>query len=162
MNYFELFALPVAPVVDKEVLSAKYFSLQKSNHPDFFTQASESDQADALQQSADINKAFTIFQNDDKTIEYFLLLQDVITPDEKYQLPQDFLMEMMEINETLPEKDGVELAAEMAAIEKPLLDEIQPILEKNSRSYDAAELEKLKAYYYKKKYLKRILERLGD
>lgn len=162
MNYFELFGFPVSPRVDKTLVSQKYFALQKINHPDFFTQATEAEKEDALQQSAAINKAFTIFQNDEKTIEYFLQEKGVIQTDEKYQLPPDFLMEMMELNETLNEKDGVTLAEEMADIERPLLEEINPILEKSSRDIDASEMEKLKAYYYKKKYLKRILDRLGD
>lgn len=162
MNYFELFGFPVSPRVDKTLVSQKYFALQKINHPDFFTQATEAEKEDALQQSAAINKAFTIFQNDEKTIEYFLQEQGVIQTDEKYQLPPDFLMEMMELNETLTEKDGVTLAEEMADIERPILEEIKPILEKSATDIDDSELEKLKAYYYKKKYLKRILDRLGD
>lgn len=148
--------------MDKKLLSEKYFALQKVNHPDFFTQSSETEQEDSLQQSADINKAFTVFQNDEKTIEYFLQVKGVIEPDEKYQLPKDFLMEMMELNETLTEKDGVAIAEEMAAIEKPLLAEIAPILATTNGNFDEVALEQLKAYYYKKKYLKRILERLGD
>jgi molecular chaperone HscB len=162
MNYFELFDLPVSPRIDKTRVAEKYFELQKRSHPDFFTQATEAEQEGSLQQSADINKAFTIFQHDEKTLEYFLQLKDIIKPDEKYQLPPAFLMEMMELNETLSEKDGVTIAGEMADIEKPLLDEITPILADLSGNYDAAAMEKLKAYYYKKKYLKRILERLGD
>ena len=69
---------------------------------------------------------------------------------------------MMELNETLTEKDGVTLAAEMAEIEKPMLEEINPILSQNPAELDSLAYEKLKAYYYKKKYLKRILARLGD
>ncbi|MBC7867997.1 MAG: Fe-S protein assembly co-chaperone HscB [Gloeobacteraceae cyanobacterium ES-bin-316] len=162
MNYFELFDFAVAPRIDKSLVAQKYFALQKNNHPDFFTQATEAEQEHALQQSAEINKAFAVFQDEDKTIEYFLQQKEVIQTDEKYQLPNEFLLEMMELNETLLEKDGVTLAKEMADIEKPLLDEILPVLEQAEPNYDTASLEKLKAYYYKKKYLKRILARLGD
>ena len=51
---------------------------------------------------------------------------------------------------------------EMADIEKELFEEIKPILNQPGSNDDAASMEKLKAYYYKKKYLNRILERLGD
>lgn len=162
MNYYELFNLEPAPKVEKNLLAKKYFTLQKENHPDFFTQASGMEQEDALQQSAEINKAFAIFQREDKTLEYFLHYKGVITTDEKYALPPAFLMEMMELNETLDEKDGVTIAEEMAAIEKPLLAEVQPLLQKRGGELSAPELEQLKAYYYKKKYLRRILDRLGD
>ncbi|RYY66436.1 MAG: Fe-S protein assembly co-chaperone HscB [Chitinophagaceae bacterium] len=162
MNYFELFGFTEAPAIDKRLLAEKYFSLQKQNHPDFFTQANEAEQEEALQQSANINKAFTTFQNEDKTLEYFLQQKGIVETDEKYQLPQDFLMEMMDINETLEEKDGVAITAELAAIEKALYDDIAPILKDAGLHQDAASLEKLKLYYYKKKYIQRILARLGD
>ncbi len=162
MNYFELFGFPVAPKVDKTGLAQKYFELQKTNHPDFFTQGSEEEKEDALHQSANINKAFTTFQNEEKTIEYFLQQQGYIEPNEKYQLPPDFLMEMMELNETLAEKDGVTMAAELADLEKGLYNEIKPLIEQPEFKVNDEAIAKLKAYYYKKKYLNRILERLGD
>ncbi len=162
MNYFELFGLPVAPAVDKALLAEKYFALQRKSHPDFFSQATETEQEDALKQSADINKAFTIFQNEQRTIEYFLQTAGAITDDEKYNLPPDFLMEMMEINESLAEEPEA-TAKRVADYDESLYDEIKPLIE----NYQAAaakqkDLELLKEYYYKKKYLNRILDRLGD
>jgi molecular chaperone HscB len=162
MNYFELFGFKEAPVIDKKRLPEKYFELQKQHHPDFFSQSNEAEQEEALQHSAMINKAFTTFQNAEKTVEYFLQLRGVVVTDEKYQLPPDFLMEMMELNETLDEKDGVEVAAELAEIDKAITAEITPILENPALHEDPASWEKLKEWYYKKKYLQRILVRLGD
>jgi molecular chaperone HscB len=162
MNYFELFGYSEAPVVDTTVLAQKYFELQKKYHPDFFSKAGETEQEEALQQSAVVNKAFTTFQSKEKTVEYFLQLRGIIAEDEKYQLPPDFLMEMMELNETLDEKDGVEVAAELASIDKSITDAINRILENPALYGDAGSLEKLKEWYYKKKYLQRILVRLGD
>jgi molecular chaperone HscB len=164
MNYFKLFDLPVLPSVDKTLLSQKYFTLQKNNHPDFFTQATDEEKETALQQSAAINEAFAIFQNEDKTLEYFLQQKGIIQTDEKYQLPSAFLMEMMELNENLTEKDqeGAAVAAEIAGLEKTLLEEVEPLLLQQYPNEDAQAMEKLKAYYYKKKYLKRILDRLHD
>ena len=162
MNYFELFGFEMSPSVDKTLVSQKYFILQKSNHPDFFTQATEDEQEEALQQSAAINKAFAIFQNEEKNIEYFLQVKGVILPDEKYQLPPDFLMEMMELNEAISEKNSINFNNELAAIEKPLYEEIKPIMAKPVSEYETEDLEKLKSFYYKKKYLKRILDRLDD
>jgi molecular chaperone HscB len=162
MNYYELFSIPVSPVVDSGLLAEKYFELQRKSHPDFFTQGTEVEQETALVQSADINKAYVIFKNENKTLEYFLQISGAITADEKYQLEPHFLMEMMEINETLMEKDGVTIAAELAEIEKALHEEVATILKKTAEDINDKDLEKLKAYYYKKKYLRRILDRLGD
>jgi len=69
---------------------------------------------------------------------------------------------MMELNETLDEKDGVVIAAEIAEANKVISAEIRPILENSTLYDDASSLEKLKEWYYKKKYLQRILDRLGD
>ena len=163
MNYFELFGLPQAPSVDRSLLAKKYFELQKENHPDFFTQGTETEKEDALEQSAAINKAFNIFQHEEKTIEYFLQTVGLIEADEKYSLPPDFLMEMMEINEALTEEDEAAVVKRVADYENDLSVAISPVI----RNYDPSgtrqeDLLKLKEYYYKKKYLKRILDRLGD
>jgi molecular chaperone HscB len=161
MNYYELFELPISPVVDKTGISKKYFELQKKFHPDFFTNETEEDKENALTQSAAINKGFTIFSNKEKTLEYFLQLKGIIATDEKYNLPPDFLMEMMELNEDLDAETNIE--EKVNAYEQDLILEVESLLStENSALLTENDFQKLKAYYYKKKYLKRILERLDD
>lgn len=162
MNYFELFELPVAPRVDKSFLARKYFELQKRYHPDFFSNASEEDREEALQKSAAINKAFNIFQDEQKTIEYFLQEKKLINEEEKYNLPPDFLMEMMDINESLDEDEPAVTRTKVENYEKELFSEIEPVLSAYNENNTTAMQERLKAYYYKKKYLRRILDRLPD
>ena len=163
MNYFELFGLPAAPSVDKTLLAKKYFELQKESHPDFFTQGTEAEQEDAVERSASINKAFNIFQNEEKTIEYFLQTVDMFETGEKYSLPPDFLMEMMEINEALTEGDMDAVVKQVKEYETALLEEVKPVIAGYDPAHTSQEhLLKLKEYYYKKKYLKRILDRLDD
>jgi len=162
MNYYELFGLPASPSIDRTDLSKKYFELQKKSHPDFYTNESEEEKENALVQSAAINKAFMIFKDPDKTIEYYLQLKGIITSDEKYQLPPDFLMEMMELNESF-DGDEEQAAQHVAEFERSLEDEVSPLLfPEHPGTFTPAELQQMKAYYYKKKYLKRILERLDD
>lgn len=163
MNYFELFEIPVAPTIDRTGLSKKYFELQKKFHPDFFTNESEEEKENVLQQSADINKGFKIFQNKEKTIEYFLQQKGIIATDEKYALPPDFLMEMMELNEELDEANKESTENKVKEYEMELYAGIDPVLTTyEDKTTTASDLEKLKAYYYKKKYLERILDRLDD
>lgn len=160
MNYFELFGLVPSPVVDKSLLARKYFELQKQSHPDFFTDAREDERELALEQSAAINKAFGIFQDEQKTLGYFLEETGAIKPDEKYSLPADFLMEMMEMNE---EPDPGKIAAAVGKYEHTLDEQFRHIFRSTSASpIKEQELLQLKEYYYKKKYLKRILDRLVD
>jgi molecular chaperone HscB len=156
MNYFELFEIPVSLNVDKSVLSKKYFELQKRYHPDFYTQSDENDQADALELSSTINKALKVLKNQDETIQYVLTLKGLLEENEKYQLPPVFLMDMMELNENLSEGSSDEIAT----IENNLYQEVKDIIDGYSGATTTEELLKVKEYYFKKKYLQRILERL--
>ena len=163
MNYFELFNLQEIPIADKTVVAKMYFELQKKFHPDFYTNENEADRENALEQSAAVNEAYRIFQNPDKTIEYFLQVKGVITPDEKYQLPPDFLMEMMELNESFESMDETALQSQINDFETGLKTEVAPLLvPENAAGLTTEQMQQLKSYYYRRKYLKRILERLDD
>lgn len=157
MNYFELFGLPVSFKTDKSKLALKYFELQKKYHPDFFAKDTEHEQAQALEISSQLNKALKVLKNQDQTIKYVLQLKQLLEEEEKYQLPPAFLMEMMELNEELDESS----AKKIQDLEDQLYREVEPIIENyNDATATHADLLKLKEYYYKKKYLQRILDRL--
>lgn len=163
MNYFELFDLPVSLQVDRQILSKKYFELQKQFHPDFFTQEDEADQKEALEKSSLVNKALKVLQQPDLTIQYLLQLKGLLTENEKYALPPDFLMEMMELNEKLTEVDPETFKQEVAALEMEQYAAVKDIIENyGDASITTDQLLKIKEYYFKKKYLLRILERLDD
>ena len=157
MNYFELFELPISLKTDKTKLALKYFELQKKYHPDFFARGTEHEQEQALQISSELNKALKILKDSHQTIKYVLQLKQLLEEEEKYQLPPAFLMEMMELNEEL----SADSAGQIQELENQLYSEVQPIIENyNDVTATTAELLKLKEYYYKKKYLQRILDRL--
>lgn len=161
MNYFELFGLPVSPVVDPAVISKKYFRLQREFHPDFFSKSTEEEMGDASRQSAAINNAYKIFQDPERTLGYFLEIKGVMLSDEKYELPPEFLMEVMEINESLQDEGEEKAAEKVAEFENLLEQEVQPYLTATD-NLSSAGLETLKSYYYKRKYLRRILDRMAD
>jgi molecular chaperone HscB len=157
MNYFELFDLPVSVHIDKGRLAKKYFELQKKYHPDFFVQEDEYTQQDALEKTSELNKAFKILKDPDATMQYLLKLKGMLQEEEKYPLPPGFLMEVMELNENLSENS----AADIAVFEKDIYAEVKNIIENYSDETTSTEdLLKLKEYYYKKKYLQRILDRI--
>jgi len=160
MNYFELFEFDVAPVIDKSLLTKKYLQLQKQYHPDNYSFSDENEQSQSLEMSSLINKAFAVFKDDLQTVGYFLVIKGLITEDEKYQLPSVFLMEMMEVNEQIDEGDYV--ASSLDDIQQELDQEIKLVIQKNASELSEGELLLIKEFYYKKKYLKRILDRLTD
>lgn len=133
--------------------------MQKQFHPDFFTQASEDEQADALEKSSMLNTALKTLKNEDETLKYILLQKNCLQEDEKYQLPPTFLMDVMELNEDL----NKETTQKIEAFESTLYVEVKDIVENyNNETVTPVQLASLKEYYYKKKYLQRILERIED
>jgi molecular chaperone HscB len=159
MNHFELFELPVTIKVDKSQLAEKYFALQKKFHPDFFTQQTEFEQEQALEISSQVNKGFKVFKNEDETLKYVLQLKHLLEEEEKYQLPAAFLMEVMELNENLSDSSAVEIEQ----FNKGIYAEIKNIIENyNDSTVTQIQLMQLKEYYFKKKYLQRILDRMAD
>jgi len=158
MNYFELFNIPVSVTVDKTSLAKKYFELQKKFHPDFFAQEDEVTQEDALEKTSELNKAFKIFKDRDATIQYLLKIKGLLQEEEKYPLPPDFLMEVMELNENLSEDSAVAIAD----FEQDIYAAVSNIIEHyNDATASTQDLLRLKEYYYKKKYLQRILDRIA-
>ena len=164
MNYFEIFEMPLSLHIDRNELSKKYFELQRKYHPDFFSKAGESEQAEMLEISSMINRGYKIFTNADETIKYVLQLKGLLEENEKYELPRDFLMKMMELNEMLMDPDILiveETETKISQLENQLYHSVQNIIENfiEDRTTDE-QLLVVKDYYFKKKYLKRILERL--
>lgn len=157
MNYFELFELPISIQTDKTTLNQKYFELQKKYHPDFFAKGTEHEQQQALEISAQLNKALKVLKDQDQTIKYVLQLKGLLEEEEKYQLPPEFLMEMMDLNEELSDNS----AQKVQELQEQLYTEVAPIIENyNDAAATTTDLLKLKEYYFKKKYLQRILDRL--
>lgn len=168
MNYFELFEIPVSLKVEPSVLTRKYFELSRKYHPDYFARASAQEQEEALERSAQLNKALQTFRSAEETIKYVLLLKGLLVEEEKYPLPPDFLMEVMDLNEQLmelelePDPDVLEAAeTNTRRLNKKIYDEVASVIEQYEEGVTAAEaLLQVKEYYYQKKYLDRILEKL--
>lgn len=158
-NYFHLFDIqPTPAIADNTLVVKKYQQLQKQFHPDFFTQATEEEKEEALEQSALVNEAYKVLKDKYALIAYYLKVNGKLEEDEKYALPADFLMEMMELNEDLDEDTAVE--GKVLQYIDDLEQEVEPILNTNSESHSEADYQTLKEFYFKAKYLQRLLDRL--
>jgi molecular chaperone HscB len=163
MNYFELFGLPIGFQVDTKQLRAAFMEIQKASHPDKYAQGSAAEQEAALEQSSLANKGFTLLNQKERILPYVLELLGVLTPDEKYALEPDFLMEMMDLNEAWmdADEDSAKQAIfdQVAQIKKAIYAPIQTYMEMDQvDSISQEAMLQIKDYYYKKKYLDRILE----
>ncbi len=167
MNYFELFEIRVQLKVDTASLPRKFFELSRKYHPDFFVNGSEQEKTRALEISALLNKALKTFQNPDETIKYVLQLKGLLEEEEKYDLPPDFLREILEINEELME--GREnkillsnLEIRITELQKEIYEPVKEVVESYKEGINSKkELLQVKEYYYKKKYLDRIRQQLN-
>jgi len=165
MNYFQLFDIPVQLKVDRSSLSPRYFELSKKFHPDYFVNGSDEEQAESLEKSALLNKAWKTFQNNDETIKYVLQLKGLLEEEEKYELPAGFLMEVMEINEQLMDIESApsaQLESRIDELQAEIYEPVKKIVEGYQEGITTeTELLAVKDYYYKKKYLDRIRRQLA-
>ena len=162
MTYFELFDIPVQLHVNTALLSKRFFELSKKYHPDYFATESEELQAEALEKSALLNKAWKTFQSTDATMKYVLQEKELLQEEEKYELPTAFLMEVMDINEALMDADEPAVKESLKTTIKNLQEEIYAPVKEIVENYKEGvttekELLQVKEYYFKKKYLNRIL-----
>lgn len=156
MLYFELYQLPVRVITDRAQLNRQYIAQQKAAHPDFYSLSDEAAQEAALERSALLNEARTVLLDEDAALQYILKEKGLISDQEKQVLPPEFLMEVMELNEL----EETERIAEATRLTDTLRQDFLPLL---LQEWDAEttsqELLPLKDYYFRKKYLQRILDR---
>ena len=167
MNYFDFYGLPEAFNLNDADLKKKFYQLSKQYHPDFYANENEAKQQEILELSTLNNKAYQTLANPAKRLEYILRLHNLVSEGAKPQLPADFLMEMMDINERIMEIDSAtelgSITAEVLAIEGDMNEELLALTTdyvtlddtaKESRLNDIANI------YFRQKYLLRIKESL--
>jgi molecular chaperone HscB len=162
MNFFEIFGLPIGFQVDTQKLRAAFMDIQRASHPDKFAQSNAYEQEEALEKSAQANKGFSLLNNKDLVLPYVLEIKGYITPEEKYALSPDFLMEMMELNESwmdaATEAEKQAILGQIKNLQNEILEPIKTYLEQDNIDTITEEtMLQIKEYYYKKKYLDRIL-----
>lgn len=166
MKIFEFFELEPRFTLDATLLKNKWLQLSKKYHPDFLQQATEWEQADALQTLAEINKAYKLLQNKTQLIEYILTEKGVLQPGEKQSLSPQFLASVMDANEQLADAEfegdtatQKEIFSELEQTNHELETSMSAIFKKTVATCTAEELLQVKQYLFHKKYLARILER---
>ncbi len=165
MNYFELLDVPLQYNIDLPRLKEKYVALSRQHHPDYHGNKNLDEQNDATSQSIKINGAYTVLKNNAKRLKYLLDLQEVLMDIEKYTLPGDFLMEMMDLNEEIEQLQINNKLTTTTTINNKV-NELQNELEKVAAQVDWTKLKEadvinLKENYCKLKYMLRIQESLN-
>lgn len=160
-NYFSFYGLEPVFDIDTTLLKKCFLDKSRSFHPDFFGEDSEA-QMKAIEVTAYNNKAYKILSQPVARIKYLISLH-VAEDAEGGKLPNDFLMEMMDLNEKIDEfefagkseENRVKIESEiddMIAALKALL-----ITLVNNGHWQVANSEMLKL-----NYLERLLSRLTN
>jgi molecular chaperone HscB len=168
MNYFDFYNIPESFNHDQAMLKKKFYQLSKQYHPDFYANEDDAKQQEILELSTLNNKAYQALSNPPRLLEYILRLHDLVAEGAKPQLPSDFLMEMMDINERLMEADNPEqlghITAEVLAIEDDINQALAGLTKGYEQLNDATKesrLNDIANLYYRQKYLLRIKESLN-
>lgn len=170
MNHFEFFGLPVALYVDEKALRSAFLKNTKKFHPDFHALADGAQQASMLEQATKNNEAYQTLLSPHSRLRYVLELKGLIGQgDENPKLPQEFLMDIMDINENLMQLEhNFEQALfdntinVVEHLENKLQISVSPILEHWDETTGTEEdLIKAKDYFLKRRYLLRIKENLS-
>ena len=156
--------MPVSFEIDKDKLRKKYYALNRENHPDNFTLVDQDEQMSALDKSSFINEGFKTLKDDMMRIRYTLELNGIKFEEGNESVPQTFLMEMMDINEYIfdfkmnPSEEAKKMiVSQINLLEKRIFENVMQFI--NNFDYNnpnEKQLELIKDYYLKRKYLNRI------
>jgi len=166
-NYFKFFDLEPAFGIDQDRLKKAYLKKSREYHPDYFTLASDEEKRIALEMTTKNNTAYKVLSQPSKLLEHILRLHKILGSTGEEKMDPVFLMEMMEINEQIMEVqmegdiDKVAAIKDKIQIKREAMDTDAATLKDafdNDKSKD--HLRGLKSYYFKKKYIARIMEQI--
>lgn len=168
MNHFQFYDLPIQFELDEAALRRTFLRLSKQYHPDFYTLDSDEKQAEILELSTRNNEAYKTLKDPNKRLHYILQIKGLIQ-EGTGNLPQAFLMEMMDLNEAVMElqidystDQHTVLKTQLQQQRQALRHDIASLLkEYNDTQATKEQLEAIRDYYYKNRYLQRLEENLN-
>jgi len=170
-DFFDFYEIPQKFFINEEALKSKFLLKAKQNHPDFYVNDQEK-YADAMEQTSLNNQAFKVLSKFDSRLEYILKRYGLLE-ESKNEIPQDFLVEMMDINEVIMDlqfdfdlEKMEEVKSKIHAIGEDLEYQINSLskefdkLEDNLSQESNTILEQIRNRYLKQKYVLRLRESL--
>ncbi len=150
MNAYELFGWNPKFIIDLGELRKKFIALQLSHHPDL--------KGDDIESSAFINESYNTLKDPYKRYSYLLGL---VYPQEAMKLDDMWLMEMMELNDSIIESKGNEsLKASVKNSLQTYFSEVNIALEEKALEWDQNGQSEILKYIsqelQKIKYLQRL------
>ncbi len=167
-DFFSFFGLRPSPTLDESALKQTFYANSKRFHPDFHTLEAEATQREVLEKSTLNNQAYKTLRQEDTRLKHLLELRGILGAEGTNQVPQDFLMEIMEVNEALMElefEDDPTVREKVAGLINRLDAELRASVASVIAGYDDESVSKsdlniLKDYYLKRRYLLRLREKI--
>lgn len=169
-DYFAFYTIPESFRPDEAAIKRRYYALSREYHPDFHATAPPEKQQEILRLATLNTNAYRTLSDSELRMAYILSRHGLLE-EGKQELPPDFLMEVMELNEQLmeleldPDPTVVEgVKTEVNALSDTLDAGIEPVLTGYDQlPHDARPqaLQQIRTYYLKRRYLLRIRESLA-
>ncbi|XP_029916050.1 iron-sulfur cluster co-chaperone protein HscB [Myripristis murdjan] len=159
-SYFQILDCDCTFALDTHKLQKRYLQLQRSLHPDNFSQKSVREQEYSANQSALVNKAYKTLLKPLSRGLYMLELEGIyIQEGTDSEADAEFLMELMEINEALDEAQTPEEADKIGQNTKAKLTDLTEQIDAALRK---GELQAAKALLVQMKYFANIEEKVKE
>ncbi|MCS6917826.1 MAG: iron-sulfur cluster co-chaperone HscB C-terminal domain-containing protein [Chitinophagales bacterium] len=168
-NFFEWFDLPVSFLLSEADLRERYLERSRLYHPDFFAGRPPQEQQEALQRATLNTRAYETLRDSDRRMRYILEQFGLLKEEDRQQMPSDFLMDMMELNEAVQEAEGAapeqrqalrdELNRRMQLLAAEVADDLQQFRADDEHTQ---RLLRIRDYYLKRRYLLRLQQRLDS
>ncbi|RSK33835.1 iron-sulfur cluster co-chaperone HscB C-terminal domain-containing protein [Hymenobacter metallilatus] len=169
-DYFEFYQLPESFRPDVAELKRQYYALSRAYHPDFHATESPERQQEILQLATLNTNAYRTLSDADLRMAYILGRHGLLE-EGKQELPADFLLQVMDLNEQLMELEfepdsaaAARVEADVNSLTNTLEAGIEPVLagyEGLPADARPQALKQVQTYYLKKRYLLRIRESLA-
>lgn len=161
-DFFSILGLPKAFFLDHQRLRKNYLDLSRRSHPDHHLHSSASD-ITALEEMAGLaNKAYQVLSDPDQRMVHILQLEGYPLEGSGVQLPADFLMDMMEVNESWEEAKALEnndlmseILMKLQIMEASWKEGIHNELLKYDQ-HGTADFERIRQFMLQKRYIKRF------
>jgi molecular chaperone HscB len=158
IDYFAFLDIPRAFFPDEGMIRARYLANSRQWHPDVHTRGLEGSRDKAEELAGINNQAFSTLMHFDRRLEHLLALEGFLPEEGQAQLPQDFLMDMMEVNEELmelameddPDKRRA-ITHRLEEMERDLLEAVTPIMAAFDRN-GSGDLKVVRDYLLKRRY----------
>lgn len=137
-NHFELFGLAPAFFLDQESLEKAYRDIQSRVHPDRFAHAGDAERRASLQWTTRVNEAYRTLKDPVQRAKHILELHGVdVAFETNTAMPQEFLMQQMELREKLEEAVETENGDMLGRLRSDLLQSKQALEKEIGGAIDA-------------------------